>query len=153
MSGNTEITKYEFSDSRWAINSSNENEVKLYKMTGCADMITLNEADIIALSSHFNLQSREKLLIETLEMLLTDCKTFDGSNLSKDVLLLAEETLSRFKQNKITAFCPECGEEQLIVTITDSGSGPDEFGTNHWFSGEGKCTECDYKGCYSDSSH
>jgi hypothetical protein len=55
--------------------------------------------------------------------------------------------------DKVTVFCPECKEEQFIVTITDSGSGPDEWGTCHWFYGDGVCSECGYKGDYSDSSH
>lgn len=56
-------------------------------------------------------------------------------------------------ENTTTCFCPECKKETFTVTITNSGSGPDEWGTCHWFEGTGVCSECKYTGHYSDSSH
>ena len=52
-----------------------------------------------------------------------------------------------------TTCCPACRQEQFVVTITDSGSGPSEWGTCHWFHGYGVCANCGYEGEYSDSSH
>lgn len=52
-----------------------------------------------------------------------------------------------------TVFCPKCNEESFIVLIADSGQCASEYGTNHWFSGDGECTECHHKSFYTDSSH
>lgn len=58
------------------------------------------------------------------------------------------------KKPTVECFCPECGEESFTVTVEDSGSSHNyEFGqTEHFFSGEGKCSACGYMGYYSDSS-
>lgn len=53
----------------------------------------------------------------------------------------------------VTVPCPACKEEQFVVTITDGGSGPDEWGTCHWFGGDGKCAACGLETYYCDSSH
>lgn len=56
-------------------------------------------------------------------------------------------------KDTVTCFCPICKQESFEVTVTNSGSGPDEWGMCHWFSGNGVCSECGYKDEYSDSSH
>ena len=56
-------------------------------------------------------------------------------------------------ENKLVTFCPECGSESFEVTITGSGSHPDEWGTYYWWEGDGKCSECGYTGEYSHCSH
>lgn len=55
-------------------------------------------------------------------------------------------------QKLITA-CPKCGNEQFEVVVNTSGSYPDEWGTCHWYEGNGICHECGHKGAHSDSSH
>ena len=67
------------------------------------------------------------------------------------LLRLLDRWVMRRKQ--ITGFCPECHQETLIVSVLDSGSGLDEWGTCHWFSGIGRCNECGWEGEYGDSSH
>jgi hypothetical protein len=58
------------------------------------------------------------------------------------------------KHKEVTAFCPECKKESLIVTVLNSGKGFNHsFGqVEHWFSGDSRCTSCGHHGPYSDSS-
>lgn len=50
--------------------------------------------------------------------------------------------------------CPECHEEALEVTVTDSGKGFDpEYGEIYWFSGSASCGACGFiTNDYSDQS-
>lgn len=52
----------------------------------------------------------------------------------------------------VTCFCPECEEESFEVAVTDCGTGQCEMITMYWFEGEGVCSECGYKGSFSDTS-
>jgi hypothetical protein len=63
------------------------------------------------------------------------------------------ENKSGDPSKEVVVFCPACREEQFTVTVTDSGSGPDEWGTCYWFGGDGKCSACGHASYYSDSSH
>jgi hypothetical protein len=53
----------------------------------------------------------------------------------------------------VNAFCPSCHDENFFVLVDDGGSGPDEWGTFHWFSGNGACLSCGHEQGYCDSSH
>lgn len=53
----------------------------------------------------------------------------------------------------VIAFCPKCQQETFEVRVEDSGSHPDEWGTNHWYRGMGRCRSCGHAGEHSDSSH
>ena len=45
-------------------------------------------------------------------------------------------------ENKITICCPECLEESFEIEITNSGQDSTADGINHWFEGNGVCSEC-----------
>lgn len=52
----------------------------------------------------------------------------------------------------LTTICPQCGNESLVVTVEESGSGfHPEIGTEYWYSGHGVCP-CGYSGEHGDSS-
>lgn len=58
------------------------------------------------------------------------------------------------KGKSFVAFCPRCHQESLTVTPTDGGKGYNAgVGlTEYWVRGDGVCSECGWKGEYSDSS-
>lgn len=60
----------------------------------------------------------------------------------------------RGKQRLVKAFCPKCRKESFWVQVTNSGKGVNSswMQVEYWFEGYGKCSECGYKGYYSDSS-
>lgn len=54
----------------------------------------------------------------------------------------------------VACFCPACKHDgSFKVAVHNSGSGPDEWGTCHWFYGYGSCEDCGYEGDYGESSH
>lgn len=56
---------------------------------------------------------------------------------------------------EIITCCPRCDNETFVVNIRDSGTDPGTVNgpPNHWFSGEGICSECGYEDeSYSDGS-
>jgi len=54
----------------------------------------------------------------------------------------------------VKAMCPTCkAEGALHVTINNTGSHPDEWGTNYWFDGDAECKSCGDKMYYADCSH
>jgi hypothetical protein len=52
----------------------------------------------------------------------------------------------------VIVFCPKCRQEAFEVTVTSSGSQPREEGVDHWFCGDGHCTECGHEEYYCDGS-
>ena len=61
--------------------------------------------------------------------------------------------MAKFEPLEVTCFCPECNEEQFVVTVENSGKSVDtEFGITYWFEGHGKCESCGFESDYSDSS-
>lgn len=78
-----------------------------------------------------------------------------GGALSADTrgFTMAPTTNAMPNSDPVITCCPECHEETFSVVVTDSGSHPDEWGTCHWWEGDGKCTECGHEEFYNDSSH
>ena len=72
----------------------------------------------------------------------------------KPRVTIADISEMKLDKDTVLVFCPKCKQETFYVKPENTGKGYNyEFSQpEYWFDGEGKCSECDYTGYYSDSS-